>query len=150
VNCLKDRVCPTVFRQLKIAACVVACLVAGLGTGQAKGQKNGVPEEGGLPSVVLSQAPFVLMHSVDSNSPVHWDGGKLYLINSAGGHQYVSSGPDVAHLGYRTLVHLGDTDDRLYIWIEATWMSPDGTLYGAYHYEPDALCNTNSHLPTAP
>lgn len=44
----------------------------------------------------------------------------------------------------------GDTDDRLYIWIEATWMSADGTLYGAYHYEPDALCVTNNHLPTAP
>lgn len=150
MNCLHGKVGPKVFHHLRIAACVVVCLMGSLGYGQSKGQKNDVPAEDGLPSVALSKAPFVLMHSVDSNSPVHWDKGKLYLINSAGGHQYVSSGPDVGHLGYRTLVHMGDTDDRLYIWIEATWMSQRGTLYGAYHYEPDALCNTNSHLPTAP
>ena len=150
MNCLHGKVGPKVFRHLRIAACAVVCLIGSLGYGQSKGQKNDVPAEDGLPGVVLSKAPFVLMHSVDSNSPVHLDKGKLYLINSAGGHQYVSSGPDVGHLGYRTIVHMGDTDDRLYIWIEATWMSQGGTLYGAYHYEPDALCNTNSHLPTAP
>ena len=127
MNCLHDKAWPKVFHHLRITACVVACVVAGLGYGQTNGQKNDVSAEDGLPSVVLSKAPFVLMHSVDSNSPVHWDKGKLYLINSAGGHQYVSSGPDIAHLGYRTLVHLGDTDNRLYIWIEAIWMSEDGT-----------------------
>lgn len=135
---------------LNIAAWVAAWFAVAFAPGFAQGQKNSVAKEDGLPGVALTKAPLVLMHSVDSNSPVHWDKGKLYLINSAGGHQYVSSGDDIAHLGYRTLVHLGDTDDRLYIWIEATWMSEDGILYGAYHYEPDALCVTNNHLPTAP
>lgn len=102
------------------------------------------------PSVTLSSAPLVLMHGVDSNSPAYWNGKTFYLINSADGHQYISSGPDIAHLGYRNQIHLGDTDDRLYIWIEATLKANDGTLYGAYHYEPDALCESNNHLPTAP
>lgn len=120
-----------------------SCLGSALGE-QAKSTDMSVP------TAVLSELPLALMHNVDSNSPVHWDGKTLYLINSADGHQYLSSGPDIAHLGYRNQIHLGDTDDRLYIWIEATWKADNGTLYGAYHYEPDALCKSNDHLPTAP
>jgi hypothetical protein len=107
-------------------------------------------ENSAAPSVSLSSAPLVLMHGVDSNSPAYWNGKVFFLINSADGHQFLSSGPDIAQLGYRDQIHLGDTDDRLYIWIEAAWKSNDGTLYGAYHYEPDALCKSNNHLPTAP
>lgn len=138
------------FRRIKISACVVfGCLLASASLVLGKGQQT-VPGSEQLPRVILSKVPLVLMHSVDSNSPVHWDGKTLYVLNSAGGHQYLSSGPDIARLGYRTLVHLGDWDDRLFIWIEATWKAEDGTLYGAYHYEPDALCTSNNHLPTAP
>ena len=127
----------------------LACLFLELSLRPASGQQAATINEQ-EPRVVLTQAPLILMHGVDSNSPAHWDGKSFYLINSAGGHQYISSGSDIGHLGYRTLIHLGDTNDRLYIWIEATWKDPNGTLYGAYHYEPDTICFSNSHLPTAP
>ena len=45
---------------------------------------------------------------------------------------------------------MGQTNDRLWTWIESTWKDDDGTLYAAYHYEPDNLCFANHHLPTAP
>ncbi len=128
---------------------VLMCALAGLYQGVAHGQQAAADRDQ-LPGVMLSEAPLVLMHDVDSNSPVHWDGKTLYMFNSADGHQYLSSGSDIAHMGYRSQIHLGDLDDRLYIWIEATWKAEDGTLYGAYHYEPDALCKSNNHLPTAP
>ncbi len=124
------------------------CLALGALLGQ--GQQHSFPTSAQLPRVTLRKAPLIMMHEVDSNSPVYWVGNSVFVLNSAGGHQYISSGPDVAHLGYSSLVHLGDLDDRLYIWIEATWRDADGTLYGAYHYEPDALCFSNNHLPTAP
>ena len=128
---------------------VVGFLFITMGAGAASGQAMGT-HNSDLPQVVITRAPLIMMHSVDSNSPVHWDGKTLYLINSAGGHQYLSSGSDIAHLGYRDLIHIGNMDDHLYIWIEATWKAPDGTLYGGYHYEPNALCRSNHHLPTAP
>ncbi len=150
MNSIKTRGQNSALRHTRIPTKValVGFLIS-LGIGLALGQQA-VPGDEQEPRVILTKAPLILMHGVDSNSPVHWDGKTLYLFNSADGHQYVSSGPDIAHIGYRTLVHLGDTDDRLYIWIEATWRAEDGTLYGAYHYEPDALCSSNNHLPTAP
>ncbi len=113
-----------------------------------------------LPSVVLKTAPLVqmpgvpvpgrkLQHAVDSNSPVHWDGDTVYMFNSYT-HPYRLSGPNLEHLGNRQLVRFNGLDDNLDIWIESTWKDPDGTLYGAYHYEPDTVCFSNSHLPTAP
>lgn len=103
-----------------------------------------------LPTVAFSDAPFIQITGVDSNSPAHWDGGKLYVFNSYG-HPYQNSGPDVFHLGNRVSTKLGALNDKLYIWIEATWKDEDdGVLYGAYHYEPDAICVSNNHLPTMP
>ncbi len=113
-----------------------------------------------LPSVVLKDAPLLqmpgievperkLLHAVDSNSPVHWDGQQVYLFNSYE-HPYRLSGPSLRQLGHRESVRFNGLDDKLDIWIEATWKDPDGTLYGAYHYEPDTVCFSNGHLPTAP
>lgn len=97
MNCLRDQHQRKVFHCLSVVACFLVALAPAL----AQGHKDSVAKGDDLPSVVLTKVPLVMMHSVDSNSPVHWDKGKLYLINSAGGHQYVSSGPDIAHLGYR-------------------------------------------------
>jgi len=113
-----------------------------------------------VPSVMLKAAPLIqmpgvpvperkLLHAVDSNSPVHWDGDTMYMFDSYN-HPYRLSGPNLAHLGNRERVRFNGLDDKLDIWIEATWKDPDGTLYGAYHYEPDTICFSNSHLPTAP
>jgi hypothetical protein len=112
----------------------------------------------GLPSVALSPAPLIQMpgvtmyrytHAVDSNSPVHWDGDTIYLFNSFL-HPFRFSGPDIEHLGNKSDVHLGHIDDNLFMWIEATYKDSDGTLWGAYHHEPDGVCFADKHLPTAP
>jgi hypothetical protein len=111
-----------------------------------------------IPSVVLRQAPLIRMpgvamyrynHAVDSNSPVHWDGDTIYVFNSFL-HPFRFSGPDIEHLGDKSDVHLGHIDDNLFMWIEATYKDSDGTLWGAYHHEPDGVCFADKHLPTAP
>lgn len=113
-----------------------------------------------LPSFVVREAPLIqmpgvevpsrgLQHESDSNAPLHWDGDTLYVFNSYS-HPWRSSGPDLLHLGNRISTRLGDLNDKLDIWLEATWKDSDGTLYGAYHYEPDLVCFSNKHLPTMP
>jgi len=117
-------------------------------------------EGGDLPSVVLRAAPLIqmpgvevpersLLHEADSNNPLHWDGDVLYLFNNYG-HPWRTSGPDIEHLGKRIYVDLGYQNNKMNLWIEATWKDDDGTLYGAYHYEPDTVCFSNSHILTAP
>jgi len=114
------------------------------------------------PTVALKAAPLLqmpgvaveerqLLHAVDSNSPIHWDGDTVYLFNSYN-HPYRVLGTSIADLGAREPVSFnGDgTDNRLFMWIEATWCDADGMLYGSYHYEPDTVCFANTHLPTAP
>lgn len=113
----------------------------------------------GLPSVVFHEAPLIQMpgvdlgeaftHFVDCNSPAHWDGDTLYLFNSIE-HPWRTSGPELWHLSPPVSVRMGKVNDKLPIWIESTWRDDDGTLYGAYHYEPDAVCFSNNHLPTVP
>lgn len=111
-----------------------------------------------LPSFVLRKATFLRMpgvkeykyeHAIDCNSPMHWDGDTLYLFNSFL-HPTRTEGPNISQLGNKTSVHLGDFDDLLDMWIEATWKDDDGTLYGAFHHEPDGVCFSDTHLPTAP
>ena len=110
------------------------------------------------PAYVLRPAPRIAMpgvkeykyqHAIDSNSPLHWDGDTLYLFNSFL-HPWRTSGPDIRHLENKTRVHLGNINDQLYMWIEATWKDDDGTLWGSFHHEPDGVCISNEHLPTAP
>lgn len=114
----------------------------------------------GIPTIVLEDAPEVhlpgvevpersLWHECDSNSPVYWDGGTVYVINSYD-HPVRSSGPDLLHLSNRARVKFGGLDDNLSLWIEAAWKDADGTLYCAFHYEPDMICFSNRHLPTVP
>ncbi len=148
-------------RHLFVIACgLLAIRVVGSRMGMAGiDAANGETNES-LPSVSFRQAPLVQMpgvedrrdgyyHVVDSNSPAHWDGDTFYLFNSFE-HPWRSSGPDLFHLGKPVSVHLGEVDDRLSIWIESTWKDDDGTLFGTYHYEPDAVCVSNNHLPTVP
>ncbi len=114
-----------------------------------------------FPAVVLTDAPPLQMpgvevpernlsHESDCNSPIHWDGDTVYAFNSYN-HPWRSSGPDLFHLGNRVSAQLGGVNDNLSIWIESTWRDDSTrTLYGAYHYEPDAICFSNKHLPTMP
>jgi hypothetical protein len=124
------------------------------------GRAAAPPEDSHLPSVVLREAPLIqmpgvevpernLLHEADSNNPLHWDGDTLYLFNNYG-HPWRTSGPDIEHLGNRISVDLGDQNNKMNLWIEATWRDDEGTLYGAYHYEPDTICFSNNHTLTAP
>jgi hypothetical protein len=110
------------------------------------------------PWVILHEAPLLKFPGVkrtdgsevvDSNSPIHWDGSTLYLFNSDD-HPWRFSGPDLFDLGDPISTLLGQTNNRLSIWIESTWKDDEGTLYAWYHYEPDDVCRSNTHLPTAP
>ncbi len=110
------------------------------------------------PSFNLRAAPFIQMpgvkeyhflHAIDCNSPLHWDGDTLYLFNSFL-HPFRTSGPDLLHQGDQTRVTLGHINDLLDMWIEATFKDDDKTLYGGFHHEPDGVCFSNTHLPTAP
>ena len=124
--------------------------------GTQEGATHGRP-----PTFVLSDAPPLQMpgvevskrnlpHESDCNSPIHWDGDTVYAFNSYN-HPWRSSGPDLFHLGDRISTQLGGVNDNLAIWIESTWKDDrTRTLYGAYHYEPDAVCFSNKHLPTMP
>ena len=139
-------------------------LVLGLGSGLAPvasfAADPSTSTEANLPSFTLHPASYIQMpgvkesqyhyqHAIDSNSPLHWDGDTLYLFNSFL-HPFRTSGPDILHLENQTPVHLGDFDDLLDMWIEATYKDSDGTLYGAFHHEPDGVCFSDTHLPTAP
>jgi len=83
----------------------------------------------------------------DSNSPAHWDGDTLYVFNSAG-HPWRSAGTNVAHLDGDYVKCEYDTQADGGRWIECTWKSGDGILYGWYHLEPNGVC-TASH-PNSP
>jgi hypothetical protein len=139
------------------AASVLALVIfeAGLGTAEQRADEKTLQ-----PTVTLRPAPLIqmpgvevpersLLHEADSNNPLHWDGDVLYLFNNSG-HPWRTSGPDIEHLGNRISVDLGDQNNKMNLWIEATWKDADGTLYGAYHYEPDTICFSNSHILTAP
>jgi len=144
--------------RVLIGFCLVAAFVMSdrEAMGQARREDGGGRGAVGIPSVLLREAPVIQMPGAedfqhegyyrgsDSNNPAHWDGETFYLFNSWG-HPWRSSGPDLFHLGTPVPVHLGKVNDRLPIWIESTWKDEDGTLYGTYHFEPDAVCVSNSH-----
>src|ERR1035441_7977785 len=130
-----------------------------MATAQVK-QPIALLQQSSLPSAVLRPAPLIQMpgvavpersldHEADSNNPLHWDGDTLYLFNNAG-HPWRTSGPDIEHLGGRISVDMGVQNNKMNLWIESTWKDDDGTLYGAYHYEPDTICFSNQHILTAP
>jgi hypothetical protein len=105
--------------------------------------------EAEMPSVVLRDAPLIRFRGArspdpehigdtDCNSPAHWDGATLYLFNSAG-HPWRSSGPNLFHLdkSYVRIEYNNEVNGGR--WIESTWRSDEGTLYGWYHLEPRGL-----------
>jgi hypothetical protein len=142
-----------------LAASCFVCIILPIAGVLAQGDRE-VQVSPGL-SVVLKEAPplqmpgvavpkYNLPHESDCNSPVHWDGDTVYVFNSYS-HPWRSSGPDLFHLGEHSTTRLGEVNDHLMIWIESTWKDEStGVLYGAYHYEPDAVCFSNKHLPTMP
>ena len=129
---------------------IVLAAVIGLGSGLVfvSGCRS-VPAASPLASVVVRSAVPIHFRGVnssdaihpgetDSNSPAHWDHGMLYVFNSAG-QPWRSSGRDVFRLDadYRPCTYNNQANGGR--WIEATWKSDDGALYGWYHLEPGGI-----------
>lgn len=83
-------------------------------------------------------ATIILPGTSDSNSPVHWYDGR-FMVYQSFGLPLVSSGTrQTATLRARPVVLNSYANYPL--WIEATWMDDNGTLYAWYHHE-SWVCN---------
>jgi hypothetical protein len=78
----------------------------------------------------------------DSNSPMHWRNGQMIVFNSDG-MPIRSEGTDVTNLRRVRAVKL-DSYLHVPMWIEATHLEPDGTLFAWYHHEVAAGCEGRS------
>lgn len=74
----------------------------------------------------------------DSNSPVHWRNGEMIVFNSDG-MPIRSEGTRVTNLRRVRAVKF-DTYIHAPMWIEATHLDPDGTLFAWYHHEVGVGC----------
>jgi hypothetical protein len=93
-------------------------------------------------TVEIRPAPELVFPSqTDSNSPAHWFDGNLFVFNAMG-LPYRSQGADQFSLGYPSVVQFGRHMPSP-LWMEATWLDDDGTLFGWYHHEPGGLCGGN-------
>ncbi len=98
-------------------------------------------------SISILPAPVVTLPTpTDSNSPGHWWNGTFVLFNAMG-EPYRSEGTDQFTLGSPARVTFNGGQPGS-LWIEATWMDDDGTLFAWYHQEPGGVC-PDSYL-TAP
>lgn len=104
-----------------------------------------------LPFTVQLQdaPPFAIydahLDSSDSNSPVEWSHGRVLVFVSHWdpiGHSYRRSGPSLDHLdpGSIKIDIRQDESPGVGKWLEATYLDPDGTLFGWYHAETDGPC----------
>jgi hypothetical protein len=82
----------------------------------------------------------------DSNSPVHWWNGRMYLYNSDG-LPIRSEGEDMFSLRHARAVLFYSAENRNR-WIESTWMDPDGVLFAWYHHEDFVQCGEGVYLST--
>ncbi len=106
----------------------------------------------GIPTAIVRDAEMIELPGADPsqdghgdtdcNIAAHWDGDKLFVFFSLG-HPFRSSGPDFRHLSKpsdRTEFDNQSTWIDNGRWIEATYKSDDGLLYGWYHNEPHPVC----------
>jgi hypothetical protein len=89
--------------------------------------------------------PSGLGRGIDCNSPVEWDGeGKLIVFTSFQ-QPYRSTGSNLFTLSTPSqpvfIAHAPGTSGGK--WLEATYRTDDGTIYGWYHNEPPNVCSNN-------
>jgi len=80
----------------------------------------------------------------DSNSPLHWWRGKLYLHNSDGMPSR-SEGENIFALRHARAV-LFYTGNHANKWIESTWVDEMGTVWAWYHHEVFLDCGPGTAL----
>ncbi|MBM3787495.1 MAG: hypothetical protein FJW30_24320 [Acidobacteria bacterium] len=78
----------------------------------------------------------------DSNSPLHWNDGKLYVYNSDG-NPLRSEGTNLNNLRNVRATHMVVGQISPW-WVEATFRDDDGTLYAWYHHELWDICDSAS------
>jgi hypothetical protein len=104
----------------------------------------------GLPSLVVREAPPLRFPGAeipasgavgvtDCNSPAHWDGDTLYVLNSAA-HPWLNAGPDLSRLDQVHRPVQFDNEVSGGRWFESSWADGAGALYGWYHNEPAGIC----------
>lgn len=82
----------------------------------------------------LQPAPTIILPGTsDSNSPAHWNKDQLLVYQSMS-LPLVSTGAGQTS-GLRSRPVILNTFEHYPLWIEATWLDPDGTLYAWYHHE---------------
>jgi hypothetical protein len=132
------------FRPWAIAAVLAAASVAP-GIAATQDQARTLPF-----TATLEPAPAIELYdseleTSDSNSPVHWANGRVYVFVSHWlpiGHSYRRAGTSLDALedGAISVVIEHDRTQGVGKWIEATYRDPDGTLFGWYHAETAGPC----------
>jgi hypothetical protein len=95
----------------------------------------------GLPAQTIELQPasaVQLPWPTDSNSPSHWWNNSFVLFDAMG-TPYRNEGANQFTLGNQTEVILS-SGGPYPLWIEATYVDDNGTLFAWYHHEPDGLC----------
>lgn len=76
---------------------------------------------------------------IDGNSPAFWENSSLRLFSSTGNPEMISEAP--GQFGPWTSEKVDvSRHNHFPLWIEAAWRDDDGTVFGWYHHEPDAVC----------
>ena len=86
--------------------------------------------------------PVFLPGAADSNSPLHWSKGKLFVYNS-NGQPVRSEGASMQTLRYARAINFRNPGTSPW-WIEATYRAPDGRVYAWYHHEVYGVCGDDN------
>lgn len=89
--------------------------------------------------VQVKEAELISLPGIsDSNSPVHIRNGEIFVFNSDG-MPVRSQGPSLSELKRVKAPHFHSYEHQP-LWIEATYLDDDGTLWAWYHHEPNGVC----------
>ena len=88
--------------------------------------------------------PVVLPGTSDSNSPVHWRDGRFAIFQSMS-LPLISEGAAQSEV-LKVRPVLLNSFAHYPLWIEATWVDDDGTLYAWYHHEK-WVCKNGLSIP---
>jgi len=93
--------------------------------------------------VEVREAELIYLPGVaDSNSPMHWNSGKLYVYNSDG-NPLRSEGSSLTTLRNVRSAHIVENPISPW-WIESTFRDPDGTIFAWYHHELWDVCESDT------
>ncbi len=92
-------------------------------------------------AIVRPASPISLLGISDSNSPMHWNANGNLVIFQSDGMPIRTEGPSLTEQG-RVRAARFYSYERTPMWIEATWVSPEGTIYAWYHHEQFLNCDS--------